>query len=147
MMRFAEELVAADEIEPAEGKPASRRETELAMHLVDALSGPFDPSKHPDAYRGAVLSAVEAKVEAGETRHGDRGEEAAGKHHAGKPSPLLDLTTLLSQSLKGANDHAPARRVAPTHAARTSHATRGTKGKPVKAERAAGPPKKKRNAG
>jgi DNA end-binding protein Ku len=35
MMRFAEELVPGDEIAPAEGKEASSREKELALHLID----------------------------------------------------------------------------------------------------------------
>jgi len=141
MMRFAEELVAPGDIEPADGKPATRREIELATHLVDALSAPFDPSKHPDAYRSAVLSAVDAKVEAGEAKRGARSKDD-GARPSGKAVPVVDLTTLLAQSLKGANDPAPVRGAA--HAGRGGHPS---KGKPVKAESRVAPARKKRKTG
>jgi DNA end-binding protein Ku len=135
MLRFAEELVDAGAIEPEEGKPANRRETELATHLVDQLSGPFDPAKHPDEYRSAVLAAVEEKVEAGEARRGVRPEEGA---EAGEPAggQVIDLTALLSQSLAGAGK----RRAAKPGPAKA----RGEHGR---AERAAGTAKKRRRAG
>src|SRR5580693_4937124 len=66
MMRFAEELVPGDELAPATQKEPSDREKQLALHLIEELSGPFDPSKVPDQYRNAVLEAVDRKVEAGE---------------------------------------------------------------------------------
>ena len=81
MMRFAEELVPGDEIAPAEGKESSDREKQLALHLVDELTGPFDPARHPDEYRSAVLAAVDEKVEAGavarDTTAGEAPAEAA----------------------------------------------------------------------
>ncbi len=102
MMRFAEELVAADEIAPGEGKAASDRETDLALHLVDELTGPFDPAKHPDEYRGAVLAAVDEKVEAGEIRQGGAvgGEHAAAETREAA-AQVIHLAALLSKSIKG----------------------------------------------
>jgi DNA end-binding protein Ku len=135
MLRFAEELVAADEIEPEEGKPASKRETDLATHLVDQLSGPFDPAKHPDQYRGAVLAAVEEKVEAGEARR-VRPEEQAAEAPGRAPGKVIDLTTLLAQSLESAGKPRAARRPGPAKA----------KG-PAKAEAPAPHAKKRRRAG
>jgi DNA end-binding protein Ku len=152
MMRFSEELVPGDEIAPGEGKAASARETQLAMHLVEQLSGPFDPDKHPDAYRSAVLSAVEEKVEAGEVRHGERAAEEGGK--PGKPAhaEVVDLASLLARSHKGANDRPPPREKARAKASSGSGApaarAKGTaKGAPVKAGRAPGAAKKRRKAG
>src|SRR5271167_1811341 len=75
MMRFAEELVAADEIIPGDTKAANPREKQLALHLISQLTGPFDPTKHPDAYRGAVLAAVDEKVEAGQVAREEAPEE------------------------------------------------------------------------
>src|SRR5579883_267893 len=66
MMRFAEELIDGAELAPADQKEPSPREKQLALHLIDELSGPFDPARHPDEYRSAVLAAVDEKVEAGE---------------------------------------------------------------------------------
>jgi DNA end-binding protein Ku len=110
MMRFAEELVAGDEIAPGEGKPASDREKQLALHLIDELSGPFDPGKHPDEYRSAVLAAVDEKVEAGQVARDVPADEAAAT--AGAPATgaqVIDLAELLSRSIQVANKPGPAK--------------------------------------
>src|SRR5271165_7306401 len=77
MMRFAEELLSGDELAPAEQKEPSPREKQLALHLVEELSGPFDPARHPDEYRNAVLAAVDEKIEAGEVARGEAEEAPA----------------------------------------------------------------------
>src|SRR6516162_5468624 len=98
MMRFAEELVAGDELAPAEQKVPSEREKQLALHLVDELSGPFDPAKHPDEYRSKVLAAVEEKVEAGEVARDAAAEgEAPGAGAATGGAQVIDLAELLSK--------------------------------------------------
>jgi DNA end-binding protein Ku len=110
MMRFAEELVAADEIAPGEGKPASPREKQLALHLIEELSGPFDPARHPDEYRSAVLAAVDEKVEAGEVAHDTATEgPAAAGGGAATGAQVIDLADLLSRSIQVANKPGPAK--------------------------------------
>jgi non-homologous end joining protein Ku len=110
MMRFAEELLPADELAPAEGKAVTDREKQLALHLIDELSGPFDPAKHPDEYRSAVLAAVDEKVEAGEVaRDATAGEEAAPAAGATTGAQVIDLAELLSRSIKGAAKPGPAK--------------------------------------
>jgi DNA end-binding protein Ku len=106
MMRFAEELVAGEELAPAEQKAPSPREKQLALHLVDELSGPFDPAKHPDEYRNKVLAAVEEKVEAGEVSR-EEAEEAPAA--AAKGAQVIDLAELLSRSIKAAEKPGPAK--------------------------------------
>src|SRR5579884_197919 len=108
MMRFAEELLPADEIAPGEAKPASPRERQLALHLVEELSGPFDPAKHPDEYRSAVLAAVEEKVEAGQVAR-DLAVEEAAAGGAAKGAQVIDLAELLSRSIKAAEKPGPAK--------------------------------------
>jgi DNA end-binding protein Ku len=100
MMRFAEELVAGDELAPAEQKEPSPREKQLALHLVEELSGPFDPARHPDEYRNAVLAAVDQKVEAGQVSR-DAAEEAPAAA-ASTGAQVIDLAELLSRSIKAA---------------------------------------------
>jgi DNA end-binding protein Ku len=111
MMRFAEELVPGDEIAPAEGKESSDREKQLALHLVDELTGPFDPARHPDEYRSAVLAAVDEKVEAGavarDTTAGEAPAEAGAASGGG--AQVIDLAELLSRSIKGAAKPGPAK--------------------------------------
>ncbi len=109
MMRFAEELVAGDELAPAEQKAPSPREKQLALHLVDELSGPFDPAKHPDEYRSKVLAAVEEKVEAGEVSREAAEEAPAAAAYGSKGAQVIDLAELLSRSIKAAEKPGPAK--------------------------------------
>jgi DNA end-binding protein Ku len=111
MMRFAEELVPGDEIAPAEGKESSDREKQLALHLVDELTGPFDPARHPDEYRSAVLAAVDEKVEAGDVARDTTAGEAPAEAGAGAGAgaQVIDLAELLSRSIKVAHKPGPAK--------------------------------------
>jgi len=110
MMRFAEELMPADDIAPAEQKMPSPREKQLALHLIEELSGPFDPAKHPDEYRSAVLAAVDEKIEAGEVaRDASSEEEAAAPAAAAAGAQVIDLAELLSRSIKAAGKPGPAK--------------------------------------
>lgn len=109
MMRFAEELVPGDEIAPAEGKESSDREKQLALHLVDELTGPFNPARHPDEYRSAVLAAVDEKVEAGQVSRDATAEEAPAETAAGGGAQVIDLAELLSRSIKSAAKPGPAK--------------------------------------
>jgi DNA end-binding protein Ku len=107
MMRVAEELVPGDELAPAEQKEPSDREKQLALHLIDELSGPFDPAKHPDQYRSKVLAAVDEKVEAGQVSREETGETA--EPPAAKGAQVIDLADLLSRSIKAAGKPGPAK--------------------------------------
>ncbi|MDP9151955.1 MAG: Ku protein [Myxococcota bacterium] len=111
MMRFAEELVPGDELAPAEQKAPSPREKQLALHLVDELSGPFDPARHPDEYRSAVLAAVDEKVEAGEVARDPTSGSEAPAMAAGQATgaQVIDLAELLSRSIKAAGKPGPAK--------------------------------------
>jgi DNA end-binding protein Ku len=136
MMRFAEELVPGDEIEPGEGKAASPREKQLAMHLVDELSGRFDPAKHPDEYRNAVLAAVDEKVDAGEVARDGTSEAEAPATATPGGAQVIDLAELLSKSIQVANKPGPAKA-----SSREEHEE--AEDKPEKAKA----PKKKRASG
>ncbi|HEY8041891.1 MAG TPA: Ku protein [Polyangiaceae bacterium] len=102
MMRFAEELVPADELAPAEQKEPSPREKQLALHLIEELSGPFDPAKHPDEYRSKVLAAVDEKIEAGQVARDTAAEETPAAAGSAKGAQVIDLAELLSRSIKAA---------------------------------------------
>jgi DNA end-binding protein Ku len=108
MMRFAEELVDGAELAPADQKEPSPREKQLALHLVEELSGPFDPARHPDEYRSAVLAAVDQKVEAGQVAR-DSGAEEAPAAAASTGAQVIDLAELLSRSIKAAGKPGPAK--------------------------------------
>jgi DNA end-binding protein Ku len=138
MMRFAEELVSGDELAPAEQKEPSPREKQLALHLVDELSGPFDPAKHPDEYRSAVLAAVDEKIEAGEVAR-DTSAEPAAAPAAGEATgaKVIDLAELLSRSIKAAGKPGPAKAKGEEAEAAQEEKPEKTKGHAKKAKRAA----------
>jgi DNA end-binding protein Ku len=100
MMRFADELVKSDDIVVPDSRPATAREEELAIGLVKQLTGPFDPSKHPDEYRAGVEAAVGAKIEADEIRRDTVGEDEREQISAAGGAKVIDLADLLARSLK-----------------------------------------------
>ena len=87
-----------DDIVIPDTKPVTPRELKLAQDLVAQLSGPFDPSKHPDEYRTAVLAAVDRKVEAQELAR-DTVEDGEREAATGAGGKVIDLAELLSRSL------------------------------------------------
>ncbi len=62
-MRFADELVAPDDIDvPSPSRKPSGREIEMAGKLVDTLHQPFKPTAFSDSYRERVLELIAAKA-------------------------------------------------------------------------------------
>jgi DNA end-binding protein Ku len=108
MMRFAEEMVPADELAPADKEP-SDREKKLALHLISELSGAFDPSRHPDEYRNAVVAAVDEKVAAGQVTRDTSEAAAPGQPTAAPATVAIDLEELLARSIKAAGKPGPAK--------------------------------------
>lgn len=98
MLRFGDELVADSDIDkPDAGKQPTDRELKLALDLVKQLSGPFDPSKHPDQYRAAIAAAVDQKIEANQVATDEATEEQRATAATG--GQLIDLAEMLSRSL------------------------------------------------
>lgn len=100
MMRFADEIVSVGEIEVPESKPATPREMQLALDLVKQLDGPFDPTKHPDAYRAAVEAAVEEKAASDALAKSPDVDAAADEGRTAKEGKVIDLAELLSRSIR-----------------------------------------------
>ncbi len=105
MMRFGDELVKPDEIVMPAAKPATDRELALATNLVDQLTGPFDPARHPDEYRAAVQAAVDEKIEADQIARETVSEEERAASTGG--AKVIDLAELLSRSLQGVQKPGP----------------------------------------
>jgi DNA end-binding protein Ku len=67
-MRFAHEIRRVKDLGlPASGKGWTHAEMKLARHLVDTLSGEWDPSEYRDTYTEALRKMVEAKAKGKET--------------------------------------------------------------------------------
>ena len=61
-LRNAEEVVAADELPKPSGRPPTKKELELANHLVSLLEGEFDPADYKDEYRERLLDFIAKKA-------------------------------------------------------------------------------------
>ena len=102
MMRFGDEMVTPDEIDmPDTSKLPTEREVQLALGLVEQLTGTFDPAMHPDQYRAAVEAAVEEKVEQNQIARDDATDEA--REAAASGGKIVDLADLLAKSMAAAN--------------------------------------------
>jgi len=90
-MRFAHEIRRMKDLGlPASGKGWTDAEMKLARHLVDTLSGEWDPSEYRDTYTEALRKMVEAKAEGKET--------TAPEMPA--PARVTDLMEALKRSLE-----------------------------------------------
>jgi DNA end-binding protein Ku len=89
-MRFAHEIRRVKDLGlPASGRGWTDSEMKLARHLVDTLSGQWDPGDYRDTYTEAVRKMVKAKVEGRETTAPERPE----------PARVTDLMEALKRSL------------------------------------------------
>ncbi|MDQ0718714.1 DNA end-binding protein Ku [Streptomyces luteogriseus] len=113
------------------GRAGKGKELDMALQLVDSLSGPWEPSRYRDTYQEKVRELVKAKAE---------GQEVAAAEEAPAATNVVDLM----QALQGSIDQAhggkkkqagSARKTAPKPAAGTSPRTAGRKEQP-KAARA-----------
>jgi DNA end-binding protein Ku len=62
VLRYADEVISAEQVQPPEGRPLEKKEIKMAEQLVTALSGKFDPSEFRDGYRDRVMELIEAKA-------------------------------------------------------------------------------------
>src|SRR4051795_10001033 len=93
-MRFADEVVAADELDdvlPDEKPKIGKREVEMAEQLIDSLTRDFDPTLYRDEYREELLAMIERKA-AGE-------DVVAAPQEDREPTKAPDLMAALEQSI------------------------------------------------
>src|SRR5262249_42608033 len=90
-MYFADEVRDFSEIEKGEGASVKSGELELALRLIQELTGDkFQPERYHDDYRERVLGAVEQKVEG-------KGVPAVGPQV--QRTQVIDLMDALKKSL------------------------------------------------
>ena len=95
-LRFADELVAGEEIEVAKpGRGPGEREAKMAAALIDTLHTTFSPDDYEDEYRAAVLAVIERK--------------RAGEEIVPEPEPEADEAPDLMATLKASLDGAKKR--------------------------------------
>ncbi|HEY4302019.1 MAG TPA: Ku protein [Candidatus Didemnitutus sp.] len=96
LMRFANELVPAAAIRAESGRKPGPRELKMARTLVDQMSEDWNPGRYTDDYRSALMKLIGRKVKSG-------GKELPGPPRANRrPTNVIDLASVLEQSLRGA---------------------------------------------
>jgi DNA end-binding protein Ku len=67
-LRFVDEVIPADALEPPSGGKLDAKELALAEQLVSALEADFDPTRFHDEYRERVLELIQRKARGGRIR-------------------------------------------------------------------------------
>jgi DNA end-binding protein Ku len=93
LMRFPEELLASSEVKAPAAKSASKAEMNMANQLIESMSDSWKPEMYYDDYHVALEKLIEEKV-----RHG--GETLPAPKKAKKPANIIDLVSVLQQSIK-----------------------------------------------
>jgi DNA end-binding protein Ku len=119
------------------GRAGKGKELDMALQLIDSLSGPWEPSRYHDSYQEKVRELVKAKAE---------GQEIAAAEEAPAATDVVDLMQALQGSIdqvrsgRGTRKSRPARKQAakgaektargkgPSKSGRSSSASRGRRG-------------------
>ena len=101
-LRFADEMVAADELEIPSSTPrgakVSTQELAMARRLVEEMTGSWDPKTFRDTYRQDLMRRIQEKVRKGQTHELTPPAEAETEE---RPSAeVIDLMAVLQKSLK-----------------------------------------------
>jgi DNA end-binding protein Ku len=92
-MRFADELVDAEELSFPSTDVVRPQELEMAEQLVSNLAQPFDPKKYTDDYRTNLMRIIKAKM---------KGKQAKLEEPEDEPADpkVIDLMSRLRESLE-----------------------------------------------
>jgi len=96
LMHFPDELRDPKELNITAAN-ASPKELDMAATLVKSMSGDWEPNKYHDEYREALMRLIEQKIAAGGKT------PATPKERAGKPHKVIDLVSVLQQSIAQAS--------------------------------------------
>ena len=108
LMHFAKEIVDASELKIPEKPEVGARELAMAKDLIEKMSDKWDATKYTDDYRHALLDVIHQKVESG-------GKAPATRGAAKKPTNVVDLVSVLQESLEHAGRSTSPKRKSTTH--------------------------------
>jgi len=116
LLRWGDEVKSLEGLDlPAAGaKGVSAAEMKMAEQLVKDMSSDWKPEDFKDEFKHEVMKLVAKKVKAGDTETVIQPEEEAPSQGA----EVIDLTELLSRSLKGARAKPAAKKTARKAAAK-----------------------------
>ena len=88
-----------------------KKELDMALTLVKSMAGKWEPKKYHDEYREALMKLIEEKIKAG-------GKKLAPVKPGEKPAPMIDLVSILQQSIAKAAEGPPKKKPAAKSRAR-----------------------------
>jgi DNA end-binding protein Ku len=92
LMHFAEEIIDTKELKIPADPRLGAKELDMAKDLIAKMSGKWNPEQYQDEYRHALQEVIDKKVESG-------GKEVPSHGHAKKPTNVVDLVSVLQESL------------------------------------------------
>src|SRR5260221_5378054 len=112
LMHFAEELVTPSGLQIPQSPAIASREMQMASELIERLSNTWEPAKYADDYQHALMELIQKKVESG-------GRTPVGKAASKRaPTKVIDLVSVLQQSLERAGNGASGRKTTRCHRSR-----------------------------
>jgi DNA end-binding protein Ku len=99
LMHFPEELLSSSEVKAPTVKGASQQEMNMATQLIQSMTTAWKPDMYHDDYHDALEKLIEKKV-----AHG--GEAVPASQIARKATNVIDLVSVLQQSIKEAQGKA-----------------------------------------
>lgn len=129
---------------PRAGKAGLKdAELRMARHLIEEMSGRWDPAEFRDNFHDAIMKLVQAKAKAGDTATVEPLEDAPEAQGA----EVIDLTELLRRSLRGGSRAPAAGKGSSVPARRAGSAARPRKPAQERAAAASTPRKRSAAAG
>jgi len=89
-IRYADEIRDTKDLKLPASKNVREKEVELALTLIDQLSGKFKPDKYKDTYVDDLKKIIGEKA---------KGRKPKAKGKEPKPTKVIDMMTLLKKSL------------------------------------------------
>jgi DNA end-binding protein Ku len=93
LMHFPEELLDSSQVKEPATKGASKPEMNMATQLIESMTTTWKPEMYHDDYHEALEKLIEKKV-----AHG--GDKLPAPKKARKPTNVIDLVSVLQQSIK-----------------------------------------------
>jgi len=120
LMHFADELRDVSDFKVPRSTKLTKKEMDMAGALIDSMTGKWDPEDFKYDYRDALEDLVAKKI-----KQGDKNLPKAKAHK--RPTNVIDLVSVLEQSLKKKPGHAPQKKTPAKTAARKAPARKRRK--------------------
>ena len=108
LMHFAEEIIDTAELKIPANPHIGAKELAMAKDLISKMSGKWNPEQYKDEYRHAIIDIINKKVESG-------GKEVPVRGTAKKPTNVVDLVSVLQESLAHAEKGKVTKHKSPAH--------------------------------